>query len=164
MRRGHYNRRAEPGQLDDSIGDTFVCISRSHSSSVVVTTFRDQGESTPDPKKFAYTFDHIAEVMEHFTEALGLSRFSLYMQDYGGPVGFRMILAHPERVECRLRSRTTKAWELTGRPGARFGPTERRTKAPYERIFPLWPRLERVTPVVIRTSTTRICGRTNIIF
>jgi pimeloyl-ACP methyl ester carboxylesterase len=52
----------------------------------------------PDPKKFTYTFDHIAEVMNHFTEALRLSHFNLYMQDYGGPVGFRMILAHPERV------------------------------------------------------------------
>jgi pimeloyl-ACP methyl ester carboxylesterase len=56
----------------------------------------------PDPKKFAYTFDHIAEVMNHFTETLGLSRYSLYMQDYGGPVGFRMILAHPERVEALI--------------------------------------------------------------
>src|SRR5271170_2827754 len=42
----------------------------------------------PDAKKFAYTFDHIAEVMNHFTEALGLARYTLYMQDYGGPVGF----------------------------------------------------------------------------
>ncbi len=42
----------------------------------------------PDPKKFAYTFDHIAEIMNHFTEALGLPRYTLYMQDYGGPVGF----------------------------------------------------------------------------
>jgi pimeloyl-ACP methyl ester carboxylesterase len=56
----------------------------------------------PDPKTFAYTFDHIAEVMNHFTETLGLSRYSLYMQDYGGPVGFRMILAHPERVEALI--------------------------------------------------------------
>jgi len=56
----------------------------------------------PDPKKFAYTFDHIAEVMNHFTEALGLSHYSLYMQDYGGPVGFRMILAHPERAEALI--------------------------------------------------------------
>ena len=56
----------------------------------------------PDPKKFAYTFDHIAEVMNHFTEALGLSRYTLYMQDYGGPVGFRMALAHPERVEALI--------------------------------------------------------------
>jgi len=56
----------------------------------------------PDPKKFAYTFDHIAETMNHFTEALGLSRYTLYMQDYGGPVGFRMALAHPERVEALI--------------------------------------------------------------
>jgi pimeloyl-ACP methyl ester carboxylesterase len=56
----------------------------------------------PDPKKFAYTFDHIAEIMDRFTETLGLSHYSLYMQDYGGPVGFRMILAHPERVEALI--------------------------------------------------------------
>jgi pimeloyl-ACP methyl ester carboxylesterase len=56
----------------------------------------------PDPKKFAYTFDHIAEIMNHFTEALGLSRYTMYMQDYGGPVGFRMALAHPERVEALI--------------------------------------------------------------
>src|SRR5215467_12509832 len=54
----------------------------------------------PDPKKFTYTFDYIAEIMNHFTEALGLSRYTLYMQDYGVPVGFRMVLAHPERVEA----------------------------------------------------------------
>src|ERR1700693_2068234 len=53
----------------------------------------------PDPKNFAYTFDHYAEIMNHFTEALGLSRYTLYMQDYGGPVGFRMALAHADRVE-----------------------------------------------------------------
>src|SRR5437773_3290490 len=56
----------------------------------------------PDPKKFAYTFDHIAEIMNHFTEALGLSHYTLYMQDYGVPVGFRMALAHPERVEALI--------------------------------------------------------------
>jgi pimeloyl-ACP methyl ester carboxylesterase len=52
----------------------------------------------PDPKQFAYTFDNIADFMIHFTEAIGLSRYLLYMQDYGAPVGFRMSLAHPERV------------------------------------------------------------------
>ena len=52
----------------------------------------------PDPKEFAYTFDHLAEITNHFVEALGLRRYSLYMQDYGGPVGFRMALAHPERL------------------------------------------------------------------
>jgi pimeloyl-ACP methyl ester carboxylesterase len=56
----------------------------------------------PDPKTFAYTFDHYAEIMNHFTEALGLSRYTLYMQDYGGPVGFRMALAHPDRIEALI--------------------------------------------------------------
>jgi pimeloyl-ACP methyl ester carboxylesterase len=54
----------------------------------------------PDPKQFTYTFDHLAEVMNHFTEALGLSRYTLYLQDYGGPVGLRMALVHPERIEA----------------------------------------------------------------
>ena len=56
----------------------------------------------PTPKQFPYTFDHLAQIMNHFTEALGLSRYTLYMQDYGGPVGFRMVLAHPERVEALI--------------------------------------------------------------
>jgi pimeloyl-ACP methyl ester carboxylesterase len=56
----------------------------------------------PDPKLFAYTFDHIAAVMDDFTQALGLSRYTLYMQDYGGPVGFRMALAHPDRVRSLI--------------------------------------------------------------
>ncbi|MGO8953099.1 MAG: alpha/beta fold hydrolase [Rhodomicrobium sp.] len=56
----------------------------------------------PDAKKFAYTFDRLAGVMNHFTETLGISRYTLYMQDYGGPVGFRMALAHPERVEALI--------------------------------------------------------------
>jgi pimeloyl-ACP methyl ester carboxylesterase len=56
----------------------------------------------PDPKSFAYTFDHLAEVVSHFTEALGLSRYTLYMQDYGGPVGFRMALTDPDRVEALI--------------------------------------------------------------
>ena len=56
----------------------------------------------PDPNAFAYTFDRIAEVMNRFTEALGLSRYTLYLQDYGGPVGFRMGLAHPERVQALI--------------------------------------------------------------
>src|ERR1700742_4938830 len=56
----------------------------------------------PDPKQFAYTFDHITSVMDHFTQTLGLSHYALYMQDYGGPVGFRMALAHPERVQALI--------------------------------------------------------------
>ncbi len=56
----------------------------------------------PDAGTFAYTFDHLAATVNHFTEALGLSRYTLYMQDYGGPVGFRMALAHPDRIESLI--------------------------------------------------------------
>jgi len=56
----------------------------------------------PDPRQFDYTFDSIARVMNGFTQALGLSRYTLYMQDYGGPVGFRMALVHPDRVQALI--------------------------------------------------------------
>jgi pimeloyl-ACP methyl ester carboxylesterase len=56
----------------------------------------------PAAKTFSYTFDHIAEVMQRFTEALGLDRYVLLMQDYGGPVGFRLAVAHPERVAALI--------------------------------------------------------------
>ena len=56
----------------------------------------------PDPKQFAYTFDNLAKVINGFTEASGLARYTLYMQDYGAPVGFRMALAHQNRIEALI--------------------------------------------------------------
>jgi len=56
----------------------------------------------PDPKQFEYTFDHLASVINGFTQALGLSHYTLYMQDYGGPVGFRMVFAHPEKAQALI--------------------------------------------------------------
>ncbi len=57
---------------------------------------------TPDPAGFAYTFDHLAEVVDHFTEMLDLTHYALFLQDYGGPIGFRLALAHPERVRALI--------------------------------------------------------------
>lgn len=56
----------------------------------------------PSPTDFFYTFDHLADVMARFTEILGLTHYVLFMQDYGGPVGFRLALAHPERVQAMI--------------------------------------------------------------
>jgi pimeloyl-ACP methyl ester carboxylesterase len=47
---------------------------------------------------FAYTFDRIADVMDRFTETIGLQRFALYVFDYGAPTGFRMAAKHPDRI------------------------------------------------------------------
>ncbi|MFD9326257.1 alpha/beta fold hydrolase [Streptomyces sp. NPDC060065] len=58
--------------------------------------------SAPTPTEFAYTFDHLAEVMNGFVDALGIERHTLLVQDYGGPVGFRMAMAHPERLEALI--------------------------------------------------------------
>ena len=55
--------------------------------------------SAPPVTEFAYTFDGLADVMERFVEGLELGSFSLYMQDYGGPVGFRLAARHPEWIE-----------------------------------------------------------------
>jgi pimeloyl-ACP methyl ester carboxylesterase len=56
----------------------------------------------PDPKSFAYNFDNLAKIMMEFTDVLNLRKYTLYMQDYGGPVGFRMVLAHPDRVQSLI--------------------------------------------------------------
>ncbi|HEY1991694.1 MAG TPA: alpha/beta hydrolase [Gammaproteobacteria bacterium] len=56
----------------------------------------------PPEAKFAYTFDHITQVMDDFTQALGLKHYSLYMCDYGGDVGLKLAIAHPERVQALI--------------------------------------------------------------
>ena len=52
----------------------------------------------PKPDKFDYTFDHLADVIDRFTEVLGLDRFAIYVFDYGAPVGFRIAARHPDRI------------------------------------------------------------------
>jgi pimeloyl-ACP methyl ester carboxylesterase len=52
----------------------------------------------PSPQEFSYTFDAIADIVDGFTQAIHLDRYALYLQNYGGPVGYRLAVAHPERV------------------------------------------------------------------
>jgi pimeloyl-ACP methyl ester carboxylesterase len=53
----------------------------------------------PCPASYTYTFDHLAQTMSHLLEDLKVSRYSLYIHDYGAPIGFRMILAHSDRLQ-----------------------------------------------------------------
>lgn len=64
----------------------------------------------PDRREFAYTFDNLAQVVGRFTEILGLERYALYVFDYGAPTGFRLALAHPERVTA-IVSQNGNAYE-----------------------------------------------------
>jgi pimeloyl-ACP methyl ester carboxylesterase len=54
--------------------------------------------AAPERKKFRYTFENLAKVIDSFTQEIGLDRFAVYVFDYGAPVGLRLALAHPERV------------------------------------------------------------------
>jgi len=54
---------------------------------------------TPEVDKFVYTFDHLGEIMEKFLTARGITHCVIYMQDYGGPVGMRLAVRHPEWIE-----------------------------------------------------------------
>ncbi len=82
--------------------------------------------SAPPASQWNYTFDHLYEVIHAFTHQLGLDSYSLYMQDYGGPVGFRLASRHPEKVQA-LIIQNSNAYEegLTeaGLPLKTFGET-----------------------------------------
>jgi pimeloyl-ACP methyl ester carboxylesterase len=67
----------------------------------------------PPPSRYAYTFDHLAETTNTLPEQLGIDRYVLYLQDYGGPVGFRTILAHPERLRALVIQNANAALGLT---------------------------------------------------
>ncbi|WP_013627845.1 alpha/beta fold hydrolase [Rubinisphaera brasiliensis] len=67
---------------------------------VVAPDFPGFGYSdAPPADQFEYSFDHLARLIEQFTEQLQLTSYSLYVMDYGAPVGFRLAAAHPERVD-----------------------------------------------------------------
>jgi pimeloyl-ACP methyl ester carboxylesterase len=64
----------------------------------------------PDRRNFRYTFENLANVIDQFTQAIGLDRYSIYVFNYGAPVGLRLALAHPERVAAVI-SQNGNAYE-----------------------------------------------------
>ena len=64
----------------------------------------------PARSKFAYTFDHVADVIDRFTEVVGLKRFAVYVFDYGAPTGFRIAVKHPDRIAAII-SQNGNAYE-----------------------------------------------------
>jgi pimeloyl-ACP methyl ester carboxylesterase len=75
----------------------------SDSFHVVAPDYPGFGNSSqPGTDEFEYTFDNLADLMEDFTEKLGLQHYSLYLMDYGAPIGFRLAERHPERVDALI--------------------------------------------------------------
>lgn len=73
---------------------------------------------TPDPATFPYTFERIAQILERFLALKGFNRYGLFIQDYGGPLGFRLIDSKPDALEWLIIQNAntyevgfTPAWE-----------------------------------------------------
>src|SRR6476620_3199999 len=70
---------------------------------VVAPDYPGFGQSSmPDHTQFAYTFANYANIVGDLIEQLGVSKYSLYVMDYGAPVGYRLALNHPERVQALI--------------------------------------------------------------
>lgn len=68
---------------------------------VVAPDYVGFGQSSmPKVNEFEYTFENLTNVVDKFTQALELNKYSLYVQDYGAPIGFRLALKHPERIQA----------------------------------------------------------------
>ena len=65
---------------------------------------------SPSPEQYAYTFDHLADTVDHFLDQQGIARYSIYIQDYGSPVGFRLATRHPDRIQAII-SQNGNAYE-----------------------------------------------------
>jgi pimeloyl-ACP methyl ester carboxylesterase len=66
---------------------------------VIAPDYPGFGQSSAlDAATFHYTFDHLADIVDKFTQALNLQKFTMYVQDYGAPIGYRIASAHPQRI------------------------------------------------------------------
>lgn len=79
--------------------DVMETLARTGHLHVIAMDYPSFGYSdAPDHLRYAYTFDHLAQTVADFLKARNITRYSLYMQDYGVPVGFRLMTLHPEAV------------------------------------------------------------------
>lgn len=68
---------------------------------VIAPDYPGYGQSDAPPvEQFDYSFDHIAAIVDKLTERIELTRYAIYVQDYGAPVGYRLAAAHPERISA----------------------------------------------------------------
>ena len=70
---------------------------------LIAPDFTGFGHSdAPSPSSYVYTFDDLAKTINGLLEQLKINKYSFYLHDYGGPVGFRIIAAHPERLQALI--------------------------------------------------------------
>jgi len=105
---------------------------------VIAPDYQGFGNSdAPDPAKYAYTFDGLADTMEKFLAAKGFDHYGMFVQDYGGPVGFRLVGHHPAALDWLIIQNSnayeegfTSAWD--GLRGALWKSHSAETEKPLE--------------------------------
>ena len=85
----------------------------------------------PSERQYSYTFDHLTATIDAFTQALKIDRYAIYVFDYGAPTGFRLAMAHPERVTA-IVSQNGNAYEEG--LGEAWGPIRKYWASPQPRI------------------------------
>lgn len=97
---------------------------------VVAPDYPGFGQSSmPKVDEFEYTFENLTSVVDKFTQAIGLRKYSIYVQDYGSPIGFRLAVKHPERIESVI-IQNGNAYEVGLSEAATFLKTYGETRDP----------------------------------
>src|SRR5271169_6899765 len=82
--------------------DTLIPLLATHYH-LIAPDFPGFGQSdAPTPSSYIYTFDHLAKTIDDLLALLKVNSYTLYLHDYGAPVGFRIILMHPERLHALI--------------------------------------------------------------
>ena len=97
---------------------------------LIAPDFPGFGQSdAPPPSSYEYTFDNLAKTIRRSSRATQVDEYTLYLHDYGGPVGFRIISAHPERLQALSSGMPTsmsRAWAPSGAASRDIGPIRMR--------------------------------------
>ena len=96
---------------------------------VIAPDYPGFGESEMVPRdKFAYTFDHLASVMDDFLTRMHVKKFAMYIFDYGAPIGMRIACKHPDRITAII-SQNGNVSARNGKPALPTGPIRRKSSA-----------------------------------
>ena len=97
---------------------------------LIAPDFPGFGQSdAPPPSSYTYTFDNLAKTTNDLLEQLKINKYSFYLHDYGGPIGFRIISAHPQRLQAlssRMPMPIRKGWAPSGPALRNIGPIRKR--------------------------------------
>ena len=137
---------------------------------LIAPDFTGFGQSdAPPPSSYAYTFDNLAKTINGLLEQLQINKYSFFLHDYGGPVGFRIMAAHPERLQAliaRMQMPTGKAWVPSGPALRDIGTIRKRIQkcsmrsCRSQRPNSVTPSALRIPNVITRTlglTSTRTC-------